>query len=598
MQLIYLYVEKYKNIKEQGFNFSSRFSCHYDKDKKELTIEENKNYIENFFGENIEVTAIVGENGAGKSNILDLLYSGTSPASDFFYIAIVKNELVVKGLEIIEQPTEDITNNKIKLKVFESKNSVTFHADGLTGCIALRNNNFSLIYYSNKFSAANDINARCIAGSSDSYKFNLSTSYLINKYTNIMLEMKNSKGVKHCSFESQYNLFISECIQQTLIMLQDEGIKLPFESPSKIYIHSFVNELKDPSNKYLSRIERNKLDFMGAVKYGLLANFLDYKITNYPYIDMLYSKINTKDLESIDFIYTEFSEVFLQEHFHTEENQSIQINPYIDDFKETDRLLTFLNENVSKITHGVMALDIKSIDVAIIKIYQRLVFVGMGFLRFDWHPNLSTGQENFLYQLANLYSLKNIIPSNRKFNKNLMIFIDEGENTFHPNWQKNYFNDLVYFFKKNFIQTSDIANVQFFFATHSPFILSDIPNQNIVFLKGGKQVNAFDKKNTFGANIHTLLSDGFFMQNGLMGEFAKNKIEEVVKDLNSSDPLSKDNLKNIEQVISIIGEPILKRELQRMLDSKRLNKMDKIDDLENQIELLKKRVDILRKRND
>ena len=35
--------------------------------------------------------------------------------------------------------------------------------------------------------------------------------------------------------------------------------------------------------------------------------------------------------------------------------------------------------------------------------------------------------------------------------------------------------------------------------------------------------------NTFGANIHTLLSHGFFMKDGLMGEFAKSKIEEIKK---------------------------------------------------------------------
>ena len=72
MELVYLWVEDYKNIKKQGFNFSPRFKCDYDEEKNELTIDENKDYL-NIFPENINITAIVGENGSGKSNILDLI---------------------------------------------------------------------------------------------------------------------------------------------------------------------------------------------------------------------------------------------------------------------------------------------------------------------------------------------------------------------------------------------------------------------------------------------------------------------------------------------------------------------------------------------
>ena len=41
--------------------------------------------------------------------------------------------------------------------------------------------------------------------------------------------------------------------------------------------------------------------------------------------------------------------------------------------------------------------------------------------------------------------------------------------------------------------------------------------------------------NTFGANIHTLLSHGFFMKDGLMGEFAKSKIDDVINYLNNKE---------------------------------------------------------------
>ena len=72
MELVYLWVEDYKNIRKQGFNFSPRFECEYDEESKELTIDEKKDYV-SIFPDNINVTAIVGENGSGKTNLAELL---------------------------------------------------------------------------------------------------------------------------------------------------------------------------------------------------------------------------------------------------------------------------------------------------------------------------------------------------------------------------------------------------------------------------------------------------------------------------------------------------------------------------------------------
>ena len=39
MELVYLWVDSYKNIRNQGFNFSPRFECEFDGEN--LTITEN-----------------------------------------------------------------------------------------------------------------------------------------------------------------------------------------------------------------------------------------------------------------------------------------------------------------------------------------------------------------------------------------------------------------------------------------------------------------------------------------------------------------------------------------------------------------------------
>ncbi len=86
------------------------------------------------------------------------------------------------------------------------------------------------------------------------------------------------------------------------------------------------------------------------------------------------------------------------------------------------------------------------------------------------------------------------------------------------------------------------------------------------------------------------------MEDGLMGEFAKNKINDVYDFI--SNPNSKMNLTQIKakEVIKIIGEPILKKELQYLYDEKfETSEIDKkIREYQAEIE----RLQVQRRKND
>src|SRR5690606_8217678 len=111
---------------------------------------------------------------------------------------------------------------------------------------------------------------------------------------------------------------------------------------------------------------------------------------------------------------------------------------------------------------------------------------------------------------------------------------------------------------------------QIIIATHSPFILSDLTNSHANFIKRKGNfctvLPRSGKNLVFAANIHILLSDSFFLQYGLIGEFAKAKIHKMISQLQSSGNLSE--LEEIKATIKNIGEPILKIKLTEMLAEK------------------------------
>lgn len=203
------------------------------------------------------------------------------------------------------------------------------------------------------------------------------------------------------------------------------------------------------------------------------------------------------------------------------------------------------------------------------------------FLGFNW-IDMSSGEKAMLNLYSRFYSLRNI--NNNKNILDVMILVDEGESYFHPQWQKKYFNTLLEIIKYLF----DKKRVQLILTSNSPFIASDLPNDNIIFLDKEKKDN-MNEVRTFAANIHSLYANSFFIRDGLLGEFAKNKVNQVYKVLNNRNVLTENQKKEIKSIINIIGEPVIRNKLTEMLMKKDIVH-ENIEDIDKKIEVYKNEI--------
>lgn len=163
----------------------------------------------------------------------------------------------------------------------------------------------------------------------------------------------------------------------------------------------------------------------------------------------------------------------------------------------------------------------------------------------------------------------------------LWMVYDEPLAHLHPEWARQFMSTFIENFKyvkKCAIETLDnlkkideakeqqidetirvLSNRKFsvIIATHSPFLLSDLFEHNIIYLKKENNHTAiypFNKRN-FAANIGEMFYDSFFMQNTI-GSFAESKLKELIRKKQGKKTLMSD--KEAEAILQSIGDPVIR----------------------------------------
>lgn len=214
---------------------------------------------------------------------------------------------------------------------------------------------------------------------------------------------------------------------------------------------------------------------------------------------------------------------------------------------------------------------------------------------------LSSGESQSTHSLnAIYYHLRNVDSINRKrlgFDYEYVnLILDEVELYHHPEMQRTYLHRLLKGIEA--LNLKKLKGINILFSTHSPFILSDIPSENILRLNLGTPETETNR--TFGANIYDLLGDDFFMKNGFIGEHAMSKIREILDYVNIEEfNIAEHN--NYQKIVSLIGEDSIRLKLQQLMDDlaePHINSEENLVELKLKLSLLEEKIKIIEGKND
>ena len=154
-----------------------------------------------------------------------------------------------------------------------------------------------------------------------------------------------------------------------------------------------------------------------------------------------------------------------------------------------------------------------------------------------------------------------------KNKKYVTLLFEEVEMFLHPEWSRTFLDDLL-------LELKDYSEKQFkiIFASHSPFLLSDICSEGVIYLEKKARetvVKEVEIKN-FGANIIDLFKNTMFLES-TFGKFATEKIKVIVDKIEKAEKYS-DIKHEVDFIIGEIGEKLISNKLKSMIESKFENK--------------------------
>jgi AAA15 family ATPase/GTPase len=599
-------VEKWKRVLSTKHPYL--FSKAYDiSDPKYIGYDPMKDLrLFNLNDMTVSVSAIVGKNGSGKSSIVDIIYILLNNLSEQHPKISDKMEYV-KGVYVdFYYATENVYHIAMRGEVIKINRYVPAQG-GYAFDVEIPVERFSMedLFYSVSLNYAHfALNSKHI-GDWINYLFHKNDAYqqplVLNphrKEGNIDVNdeeaFANSRLLSNLLYydESVIDDPKRRMFRELTDKQQAESIRLIIDQDKTRYLYMVDSPTKKDPERVLygqwSESENYWQDFIKAINEefklpvqqvsGDPSFFLNWPDTAYRYI--------LKKIISISFKYRKYKGQYVRTR-----KKFKNLGAFLQQLNQDDTHITFkLKQAINYLRHdhlrrflepkwrdgeGYMV-PIEGLSKAIYEFTSatdgpKLVhMIPPSFMKPEIYltgrvklSDLSSGEKQRIFAVSTIaYHLINIDSANHDENqvsyKFANIIFDEIELYYHPEMQRTFVDYLLRYIGYLPIE---LAGVNITFVTHSPFILSDIPANNIVFL--GEDRSGW---NTFGANIHDMLADSFFLDEGVMGQYVKETVLSLTAYLNNkpkADGFAWTRETALE-VIDIFGEPLIQKQLRAL----------------------------------
>lgn len=577
MKICFVWIEKFRNLENVGFNLASDIKFNYENETNRIKITDRTEILEDFFGDGIvDVTGVIGKNGSGKSNTLELLckiLKESKTAIDSDFIVITKEENTYTCHYSFKEREAPILPN-----------SDSFLAEKYSGSIQ----NLRVVFFSN----INDGRRNNFGKNIADISANSPQRYTSNDYS-------ARDFLKQFEF-TQFDIF------KKLAIPAPERITITHQlwtKPTPVRMDTVSKKmLKELKTLMRSRIKdltpKNKL--AQIIKLGI---FLDI------YTSFLFPEESKNDENSLPNILFRFVDFCKTNSEGTDRITSKLIN-IIDDFLQKQNTNTSAKK-VRKKDHLINA--IKIVDDIIknlgslqyayknegsrqqeLEIFtfdcnqsQFDIFADNAFdylnasprFEIDW-LGISSGHKAYI----NLFSSIHDAIKGYRYD-HIFLCIDEGDLYLHPMWQVEFFNKL-----RKTLPEMTKGSIQLILTSHSPFLVSDLPSQSLVILDNNKVINNIDvsgnketeflyngdqpplegrheaapKNNTFGGNLYNIFELSFFLGEKRTSDFAYQKISEWYS-LANSDTLSQEKIHELKDFAKIVGDDLTRYSLTKKI---------------------------------
>lgn len=649
MNLVYLYVQKFKAFRDAEFNFEPKLQMSLQRtgESPYLQVERRSGHDRNFYSISrknraIRVNAIVGSNGAGKTSIavvLEHVLSGGRGVGNFIVVYEDRGEYFLKYRLLKKESAKSFLDvdesHKSTTMVWDDVSARGFCAEKFKSSRIVEDDiaipeDVEFVYYSPTYTSQHEL------GVVSSNIRDISTSALLkvarNQHQNTMHqiypEMDAFKSYEYydtinaLAFAAKMNTKKCESVRKwfpvpagfSISYNEDIGLtnRSYIDNQLSLYVKTLgsagpkkrlgdkeIVRLKDRA-KRLHDYARNVLDSLPSSRF-LYAVFVTY-VANYwrdnNGVEEMKGAKGSYGMRLVAFAHFLFTILKGRRDITGEvivnflNKKKAEYGRRLQDRRENRTLLRKWVRNIESFVktfeYLMKHVDSRSENSGFqLRIAKRATYEDIisnflkhyidsktftDYLILQLDPHLSTGEMALLSLWGRVYRECEKIREKNTGKRSVILFLDEAETTLHPSLQCKLVWLSIWFFEKFFTGFS----VQIVFATHSPMLLSDVAIEDVLFLSkppgetesrllAGEEI---DLRNTFSANIFDLYRSSFFMKDGTVGEFAKEKVNAALRALaahirnNLQEPRVLDGANG--DTLKMIGDAVLQKYIENV----------------------------------